>query len=236
MIHHACLQNTPEWRMLRCGLPTASQFHRIVTPTGKASSQREVYMYQLLAERIQGRPLDDRKFTWAMERGSQLEHKAVEYFEFETDLQTQACGFITDDFERWGASPDRLIGETGLLQCKAPELPTHMMYLMHEGSAYQDYRTQAQGELWVAERQELWFLSFYPDLPWSLYKVGREDPFIAKLSQEVQKFSEELEALAIRVKDRGWFRLDSIREPQESEQSRLVKAMKDSLIEVNKGT
>ena len=216
--------------MLRAGIPTASQFHRIITPTGKDSTQRDAYMFQLLGERITGRPQDDFKFTWAMERGSDLERKAIEYFEFQTDLVTQPCGFVTDDNERWGASPDSLVGANELLECKCPEFATHLMYLMKEGSSYADYRTQAQGELMVCEREFLWFLSYHPDLPWSLYRVERDEKYIALMDKAVRKFADELDALALRAKESGWFRRDSIRVPQMSQQAELVKAMKDSLV------
>jgi hypothetical protein len=232
VIIHDVAQNTPEWRMLRAGIPTASQFSRIVTPAGKSSSQRESYIFQLLGERITGRPENDFKYTWAMERGSSLEHKAVEYFEFQTDIKTTTGGFCTDDLERWGASPDRLVGDNGVLECKAPEFATHIMYLMRDGSAYADYRTQAQSELWVCEREFVWFLSYHPDLPWSLQRVERDEPFIDKLKAGVESFSDQLEALCAEAKQKGWFRRDS--KPQLSEQEKLIRAMKDSLIEANR--
>ena len=118
--------------MVRAGLPTASAFDKIITPSGKPSKQAEAYKFRLLAERILGHPLEDRKFTWAMERGSALERKAVEYYEFQTDYQTIPAGFVTDDNERWGASPDRLVGDSGCLEIKCPEIDQHMMYLMRE--------------------------------------------------------------------------------------------------------
>ena len=218
--------------MLRAGIPTASAMDRIVTKSGKDSSQAEKYRFLLLAERIMGRPIEDKRFTWSMERGSILEKKALQYYRFETDYETTAAGFITDDLERWGASPDQFVGEKGLLEVKCPEIDAHIGYLMKVGSAYEDYKVQAQAQLWICEREWVDFLSYHPDLPWSLVRVERDDRFIGLLSKAVRTFSDELELLSIQAKERGWFRLDSVRQPQESEQDRMVRAMKESLIEL----
>ena len=43
----------------RLGIPTASQFSRIVTPTGKLSSTRRKYMGELLEEWISGEPYQE---------------------------------------------------------------------------------------------------------------------------------------------------------------------------------
>ena len=41
MIVHPCQQGTVEWTEARLGIPTASEFSRIVTATGKLSKQRD---------------------------------------------------------------------------------------------------------------------------------------------------------------------------------------------------
>jgi hypothetical protein len=49
---YRCEQGSMDWYRLRMGIPTASQFHKIVTPGGKLSEQRHAYMYRLIAERL----------------------------------------------------------------------------------------------------------------------------------------------------------------------------------------
>ncbi len=191
--------------MLRAGIPTASQFDRIVTPSGKESGQQEDYKFLLLAERMMGEPKDD-KFTWSMERGSILEKKAVSYYECQRDLDTVAVGFITNDEESWGASPDRFVGDLGLLECKCPELETHMQYLMREGSAYKKYKVQCQGQLWVTGRQWVDVLSYFPGLPWALQRIERDEALIAALETEVPKFSVDLEELCESARQKGWLK------------------------------
>lgn len=233
MIEHDVVQNSPEWHALRAGIPTASAMDRIITKSGRASSQSDKYKYRLLAERILGHPLENH-FSWAMERGSALEKKALQYYRFQTDYQTRPAGLVMDDRERWGASPDQFVGDTGLLEIKCPEIDAHMMYLIEEGSAYDEYRVQSQAQLWICEREWVDFLSYHPDLPWSLIRVKRDEEFISKLAVAVQAFSDELEALSLSAKERGWFRRDSIREPKTSAKDELIRAMKESLLEIQK--
>lgn len=235
MIVHKVAQNTPEWRALRAGIPTASAMDKIITPTGRNSSQAEKYKFRLLAERIIGHPLDEGPFSWAMEQGSSLEKSALKDYQFQTDYQTEPCGFVTDDRERYGASPDQLVGDTGLLEIKCPTIETHMMYLMNEGSAYEEYKIQAQAQLWICEREWVDFLSYHPDLPWSLFRMRRDEPFIAKLKAAVEAFCDDLDRLAAEAQSRGWFRRESIRVPAEDySQANLVRALKDSLREMKK--
>ena len=48
MIELPCQQGSVEWFEARLGIPTASEFSRIVTPTGKLSAARVTYMGELL--------------------------------------------------------------------------------------------------------------------------------------------------------------------------------------------
>ena len=45
-------------RQCRLGIPTASQFSRIVTPTGQLSKARDGYLAELLCEWVMGEPAD----------------------------------------------------------------------------------------------------------------------------------------------------------------------------------
>ena len=49
-----CEQLSDEWFSLRCGVPSASKFGQIITPTGKKSTQSEQYLNQLAGERLTG--------------------------------------------------------------------------------------------------------------------------------------------------------------------------------------
>ncbi len=126
---HVVDQGSPEWLALRAGLPTASQFDKIVTPTGKLSKSARDYKAWLLAERVLGRPIPIKQ-TAAMIRGTQFEAEAVDFYQAVKEVKTELIGFVTTDDNRIGASPDRWAGTDGQLEIKVPECHTHMSYFL----------------------------------------------------------------------------------------------------------
>ena len=217
-------QGSPEWLTLRAGIPTASEFHRILTPGGRDSAQSEGYMLQLLAERYMGHPIAQSATGW-MTRGQEVEPDAVADYEFARDLTTVPIGFLTNDAGTIGASPDRGVGDEGLLEIKSPSEMIHMGYLLEDGRAYADHRVQVQGQLWVAERQWVDLMSFHPELPTALVRIHRDDIFIQKLSVAVTSFSNRLEERAAAMA-RAFYR--KIERPAYD----IVAAMRDSLIQL----
>jgi len=223
-----CIQGTSEWAELRCGIPTASQFHRIITPKGAPSKSAEMYMFELIAERISGEPTVGFTSHW-MDRGSELEIDAVNFYHFITGRQTEKVGFITDDSGSFGASPDRLVEDIGLLEIKIGKPSTHVGMLLQNGSAYEEHRIQAQGQLWVAEREWNDLLAYNPALPPALYRVEREESFIRLLRTAVATFCEVLEANYQMLVDRGIGRPN-----QKAPPPSITELLKESLIEINK--
>ncbi len=205
MIIHDVKQGTEEWRKLRAGIPTASSFDKIITKSGKRSDSQEPYMFALLAERMMGHP------RWQfmsdlMERGQEQEHRAVEKYEYLKDVETYPIGFITDDNQRFGASPDRGIGEDGLLEVKVPKDETHAMYLLGSGSVLDKYKVQAFGQLWVSGRSYTDVISYHPEMPEALIHTERDEKFIAILEELVLEFSAKLEAKALELAEKGWLK------------------------------
>lgn len=193
MIIHAVTQGSPEWLALRSGIPTSSAFDRIVTPSGKPSASARKYMAHLLAEREMGRPLEEHVTLW-MQRGKELEGEAVAWYEAQADFDTVAVGFITDDARTVGASPDRLVGEPGLLEIKAPKDSTHAEYLYCDSaSVAKDHGPQIQGQLWISGREWVDIMSYHPCMRPALHRVQRDDAFIDALIDHVMAFSAELE-------------------------------------------
>lgn len=192
MIYHHVEQRSAAWFYLRVGKPTASEFFRIVTPTGKVSTQAEDYAHRLLAELMLGRPLDEDVRTEWMARGQDLEDAAVEAYEFETGLTTSLGGFITDDEAQYGCSPDRLVGDDGVVEYKVPAANTHVRYLDDPDSLSQEKRPQVQGLLLVTGRAWCDLMSFHPELPTIIRRVKRDEGYIDKLRVGLAAFCEQL--------------------------------------------
>ena len=196
MIHHDVVQGTEAWLQLRAGIPTASQFHRIITPkTRKLSGQAEDYLYTLVAERALGRHLEDtRGFYWA-ERGKELESHARAFYEAMRNVTTKRIGFITNDEGTIGASPDSLVGDDGLVELKCPAPHTHMGYLLGD-PVTADYWLQIQGQLWISERDWCDVVSYHPELGGTVIRVNRSLEDIAMLEEQIgHHFLVRLEAM-----------------------------------------
>lgn len=204
IVHNDIVQGSTQWLALRSGIPTASNFDRILTPKGKPSTSAETYLHELLAERILGRPILKAVTTW-MSRGSQTEAEAVAYYESLRDLDTTKIGFVTNDTGTIGASPDRLVGEDGILEIKVPKESTHTRYLL-SGAVGDEYWPQIQGQLWITERAWVDIMSYCPEMPEAVVRVARDGAYIDRLAAAVGAFSAELERLAAAARDRGWIR------------------------------
>lgn len=203
MITFDVAQGTTEWADLRLGIPTASQFHRIITPkTLKVSGQAADYAYELLAELVMGEPMDNATSGF-MNRGTIQEHKAVQFYELQLDVETESVGFVLRDDRRVGCSPDRFVGPNGLLEVKCPAADTHIKYLLADDGIGADYRCQMQGQLWLCEREWLDSLSYNPLMPPALVRVTRDEDFIKALSFAVERFLEQLEGMKETLSKRG---------------------------------
>jgi len=125
-------QRSDEWFAERLGVPSASNFHRIITPTGKPSSQVDSYINELVAERITGQKTFV-KVTDAMQRGVELEAEARDYFEFISGIDSKEIGFCKHDTLEVGCSPDGIVeDENAVLEIKCPVQTTMVQYLRDE--------------------------------------------------------------------------------------------------------
>jgi hypothetical protein len=204
MIVHDVQQGSPAWFMARLGIPTASQFHRILSPTGKPSSQAEGYLHQLVAERLIGQPCASDDGTAWMARGADLEAEAIRWYEFTHDVEVVRAGFLTRDDRRAGCSPDGLVDKDGMVQIKCPSAAIHAGYLLD--SIATKYRPQVQGELWVAERAWLDFVSYCPGFTAPLnavvIRVVRDEEYAPVMEAEVLAFADRVAAAEKELRER----------------------------------
>ncbi len=196
-------QGSEEWFAARVGIPTASKFDKILTPTGKASTQADGYAAELLAEIITGKPVQTFEKTPWMERGNELEAEAALYYELQNDIEVKAVGFCTDDLGLYGCSPDRLVGEDGLLEIKCPAPHTHVQYLL-SGKVDNGYMPQIQGQLLVTGRKWCDWMSYNPEMPALVIRVERNEEYIANLKKELEGFAAKLAANKQALKDKGY--------------------------------
>lgn len=194
-----CVQGSPEWFEARVGLPTSSNFDKIITTQGKPSKSKEKYLYKLAGERIIEKSEDTYKND-VMLRGQELESEARQLYELMTGKTVEQVGLcVTEGKAIYGASPDGLVGEDTLLEIKCPIISTQVDYLVR-GKLPTAYFQQIQGQLLVTERQYVDFFSYYPAMKPLLIRVVRDEVFLKALKFELEKFTVELDELVERIR------------------------------------
>ena len=225
------IQGTPEWAALRCGIPTSSNFSKLITPkTMELSKSSTPYMHTLLAERILGEPTVEFTSHW-QDRGSEMEAEAVNFYQFTRDAETEKVGFILNDDRTIGASPDRLVADDGLLEIKCPSPGVHISYLLNR-TVDAEYYPQIMGQLWISGRQWVDIMSYHPEMPSALIRVERDDKYIQKLSSVVTAFAGALEEQFRLMAELGWVKPKQAPKPSPARAMSIVDAMKASLIEI----
>lgn len=168
MILHDHIQGSESWFAARVGKPTASNFSRLVNSKGERSKSLQGYARELASELYAGKTLNEFHGNAWMERGRELEAEAIALYEFTNDVAVTRVGFCTDDTNRYGCSPDGLVGEDGGLEIKCLKAERHMeavAYHAKHACAPSGYVQQVQGGLFITGRK-WWDLQFYnPELP-----------------------------------------------------------------------
>lgn len=189
-------QRTEEWFAARLGKVTASRVADLMAKnkSGPAAS-RANYMADLIVERLTGQRAEG--FTSAaMQWGTDTEPQARAAYEFHTDAQVIEEGFcLHPDIPDFGASPDGLVGDVGLLETKCPNTAAHLDVLL-TGEIPAKYITQMQAQMACTGREWCDFVSFDPRMPGEMQlfvkRVPRDSGFIVLMQAEITAFLAEL--------------------------------------------
>ncbi|HKS74289.1 MAG TPA: YqaJ viral recombinase family protein [Terriglobales bacterium] len=203
-----CTQGQPDWHRARMGRPCASEFERVITPLGKAtkSEARRDFLLSLLAELILDVPRST-VTTAAMQHGKDQEPKARSAYEMMAGVEVELCGFCTTDDGSAGASPDGLVGDSGLVELKAPFEPrVHLGYLLEPSTLVKEYHVQVQGQLYVTGREWTDLISYFGGMPMVTVRVAPDQEFQAKLAEALRMFCNDLALYVDIAKERGWIK------------------------------
>ena len=188
-----CEQGSEEWLKARLGVPSASNFSKLITMKGAVSTQAKAYIDALVAEAITGESTYV-KVTDAMQRGTELEPYARDRYVYETGNSVEEVGFCLHDEYQAGASPDGLVGDDGGLEIKCPLGGTMVSYL-RGGRLPSKYYQQVQGCLYITGRKWWDFMAYHPDMKTLIVRVERDEAFIACLDDTLRKAVEEIDKL-----------------------------------------
>lgn len=200
---HNVEQRSDEWYSIRLGKPTASNFHRILSPTGKKSEQAEKYMDELIAEIVRGKKFEKFEPTISMYRGRTMEEEALDQYAKETGADVKLAGFITDDFEEVGCSPDALIGEDGGVEIKVYNPDNHIA-VMRSRKLEQKHRPQTQGCLWLTGRKWWDTVCHNDGMKQVVMRSERDEEYIKLLSDSISEFLLDMKREIQSLKSQGY--------------------------------
>ena len=136
---------------------------------GEPSKSAEAYALILAAEAYAGKPVDTEwQGSWWMKRGKEMEREALAFYAFMQGCDIAPAGFVTDDADTYGCSPDALVGDDGLAEIKCLKAETHIMTILY----YRGHKTcppayiqQSQGQMMTTGRKWCDLVFYHQDLP-----------------------------------------------------------------------
>jgi hypothetical protein len=196
-----CQQGTQEWFAARLGIPTASMFDAVMArgAKGGASKTRRTYQMKLVGELLTGQ-LTDNFNNVHMDRGKEMESAARSAYALTADQWVDQIGFLRRG--RAGCSPDGLVDGKGMLEIKT-KLPHLQLEVLLANELPNEHKAQCQGQLWIAGRQWLDFVSYWPDLPLLIVRVERDEEYIDNLRKEIDTFLAEMDELVVSFEKMG---------------------------------
>lgn len=220
-------QATPEWWEVKRGIPSSSDFDRIITPAkGDLSESAVKYIAQLIGDVFcptanyfseHGPVRGD-----AAENGVDTEPEARNWLALDAGLVVEEVGFVVADDFSMGASPDGVLGFDfageadpepwrgqpyfqvkkleATVELKCPKRSTHTEYLL-EGKLPTKYKPQVHGHMVVTGAASVEFVSYARGLPPLRVKVER-DSYTDKVEKAVNEFVGLYKAALEKVRQR----------------------------------
>lgn len=197
-------QRSPEWFAKRLGKVTASRINDVLATlkNGNEAATRRAYRFQLALERLTGK--QEQGFSSAaMQWGTDCEPLAVAAYEAQT-----GCIVTAAEFEQHpaipmaGASPDGLIGASGLLEIKCPNSATHFEWML-AGQVPAEHQNQMLWQMACTGRAWCDFVSYDPRMPeyaaLFIKRLERDDVRIEVITKGVSALLDEVQQLCSQI-------------------------------------
>lgn len=203
------LQRTDEWKAARLGHVTASRFGDVMTDSrgknGQLSKTAESLLLDLIGEHLSGSAANDFE-NHAMRWGTEHEPEARDAYAFHTGSHVDQVGFEVHRTEEYiGCSPDGLVEDDGLIECKCPFTVREHVRVLVSGQMPDEHKPQVQGQLWITGREWCDFVSYHP-------RVRHNNRLVVVRVERDEKYIEELATKVVRLRDLMLGVLDDIAE------------------------
>ena len=203
-----CAQRSEEWFELHKGRVTASYMADVIdfrkTGDKGPGAKRLAYMGKKIAETLTGELDMTGYVSPAMLWGNKYEDEARRAYTLAREIMVDQIGFaIHPENERFGASPDGLIGDEGLLEIKCPDTSTHIRWIMG-GMVPEEHRPQMFAQMACTGRDWCDFVSYDPRLTrrYQLFippRLEADTATILEVETHVRQFLAEMDAAIERL-------------------------------------
>lgn len=188
-----------EWKAVRLGKITGSQFHRITR--GKAggwSDGAKSYMAELIFEWVTGEEAQEFSGNTATKWGDFYENEAIEHYTKKTGRKVKRGKFYkAKGFQGLvGCTPDG-VGKRGL-EVKCPYGPKAHINTLLSQKVPDEYKDQVFGHMLCTGRDRCDFVSYdprfhkRPDLQMVVIEVEQNDFYMADLEERLRDFEADL--------------------------------------------
>ena len=203
------MQGTDEWFAARRGLVTASVIGKLLTATLKVADNdtSRGLALTLTAERITGN-IDPSFLSADMWRGVEDEPVARDLYA-ECYAPVEQLGFIVRDFGEYqiGYSPDGLVGDDGLIECKSRLQKIHLQTILDdrvpdENMAQLQCGLLVSGRAWIdyvsyCGGMPLWVKRVTPDLSWQAAILAAVEALEESAADMTARYHAAVEGLPI---------------------------------------
>lgn len=191
-------QRSDQWYEARRGIITASVVGQLVTPSTLKTANNDKargIIAQLAAERITGWT-DPTYTSWDMQRGIDDESVACDYYA-EHYAPVTECGFMVREIDgfKLGFSPDRLVGDVGLVEVKCPRAKSAIPMVLAD-EAPTEYMAQLQTGLAVSGRAWVDFIPFVGGLPFYVKRVYPDPEWQHAILTAVEEAEKAIQSIA----------------------------------------
>jgi len=192
-------QNSPEWFELRRTRFTASQATAIIN----SGAGLKTLVNEMLSDKHSNWTNDSWEGNKYTEEGHDSEDVAMNIYEMETGNKVEKVGFVELD-EQTGCSPDGLVGNDGLWECKWKKNQLYFKLITSDKEEFKkadsDHYNQCQFQLYVTGRKWVDLCYYNPNFIKSMYiiRIERDDEMIEKIELgliEAKKLLDKTEKL-----------------------------------------